>query len=336
MQILVRGTNWIGDAVMTIPAVKKLRQLFPDARLTLQTREWAEGIFRDSGLFAEIITPVGIVDQIRAIRNGQFDLAVVFPNSFKSALVARLGGAKRIFGYATEGRSFLLTDPVQVPQWKDTRHEVYYYLELVDAVERAFTGAVSEFSDLEPAIAIAPMHHYKARDTLANLGGNPNAKTIALAPGSTNSRAKRWHPESFAKLNDKLQEELGVQVVLLGSKEEADVSQRVADLSQRKPYDLTGKTDLTGAAGILSEIDLLVSNDMGLAHLAPAVGTKTLVIFGPTNPLTTRPFSEKASIITAAVECSPCMLRDCPIDHRCMTRVTVEDVFEQVRKNLSE
>ena len=134
MQILVRGTNWIGDAVMTIPAVKKLRQLFPDARLTLQTREWAEGIFRDSGLFDEIITPVGIVDQIRAIRNGQFDLAVVFPNSFKSALVARLGGAERIFGYASEGRSFLLTDPVQVPQWKDTRHEVHYYLELVDAV----------------------------------------------------------------------------------------------------------------------------------------------------------------------------------------------------------
>src|SRR4029450_9881148 len=111
-------------------------------------------------------------------------------------------------------------------------------------------------------------------------------------------------------------------------------SKRVVELSNRKPFDLTGETDVALAAAVLGEVDLLISNDMGLAHLAPAVGTETLVIFGPTNPETTRPFSEKASIITANVECSPCMLRDCPIDHRCMTRVTPEEVFERASEIL--
>src|SRR5688500_19532449 len=110
MNILVRGTNWIGDAVMTIPAVRKLRGLFPDAKLTLQTRAWAAGIFRESGLFDEVVTPGSFIEQVRTLRKHRFDLAIIFPNSFESALAARLGRAKRIFGYASEGRSFLLTD----------------------------------------------------------------------------------------------------------------------------------------------------------------------------------------------------------------------------------
>src|SRR5688572_19241116 len=305
MNILVRGTNWIGDTVMTIPAVRKLRRLFPNAKLTLQTRAWAEGIFREAGLFDEVITPGSLIEQVRTLRKHRFDLAIIFPNSFVSALAARLGGARRIFGYASEGRSFLLTDSIPVPLWKETRHEVYYYLELVAAVERSYFGKVTEPIDLEPRFAMSTERRSYGRDLLLQGGINRTLKTIALAPGSTNSRAKRWPAESFARLNDMLQEELGANVVLLGSKEEADVSRNVVELSKRAPYDLTGTTDLTDAAALLGEVDLLISNDMGLAHLAPAVGTKTLVIFGPTNPVTTRPLSENASIISAGVECSP-------------------------------
>jgi heptosyltransferase-2 len=122
-----------------------------------------------------------------------------------------------------------------------------------------------------------------------------------------------------------------MNVVLVGSKDDRDVSQKVAQLSQHPPFDLAGETTIDEAAALLSGVDLLIANDMGLAHLAPAVGTTTLVIFGPTDPVTTRPFSENASIITAGVECSPCMLRECPIDHRCMTRVLPDDVFERAR-----
>ena len=154
-------------------------------------------------------------------------------------------------------------------------------------------------------------------------------RTVALGVGSTNSRAKRWIAERYAALNDKLQSELNANVILVGTKDELEISNAVFEKSAKKPLILTGKTDLSQATAILCEVDLLVSNDMGLAHIAPAVGTKTLVIFGPTNERTTQPIG--AEVIRKNVECSPCMLRDCPIDHRCMTQISVEEVFEKAK-----
>lgn len=336
MKILVRGTNWIGDAVMTLPAVAKLRRLFPDAHITLQTREWAKGILSQANLFDEIITPTSFFDQILAIRKGRFDLAIVFPNSFSSVLTVRLGGVRRIFGYASQRRSMLLTDPIPIPDWKDLRHEVHYYLELVNAAEVSFFGKTTTDLDIEPHLSLSNVQRMDALNLLRESGADPTLRTVALAAGSTNSRAKRWLPERFAHLADELRSNLNVNVVLLGSKDDQEISQRVSELTIEKPIDLTGKTDIVTAAALLGVADLLVSNDMGLAHLAPAVGTKTVVIFGPTNQLTTRPMSDVASIISADVECAPCMLRDCPIDHRCMTRVSVDDVFVRVAKMLAE
>ena len=336
MKILVLGTNWIGDAVMTLPAVAKLRSLFPEAHLTLQTRNWAKGILGQADLFDEIITPDSLIDQIVTIRNGRFDLAVVFPNSFSSAFAVRLGGVKRSFGYAAERRSFLLTNPIPTPEWKDSRHEVHYYLELIDAIEQSYFEKVTSFPDLEPRLSLSSDQRRDALDLLRENGVDPTRRTVAIAAGSTNSRAKRWLPERFAALADRLSSELNANVVLLGSEDDREISRAVSDLTSDKPIDLTGRTDIIGAAAILGVVDMLVSNDMGLAHLAPAVGTKTLVIFGPTNQITTRPMSAKASIISADVECAPCMLRDCPIDHRCMTRVSVENVFARVAKALAE
>ena len=334
MRILIRGTNWIGDAVMTVPAIRKLRRLFPEATIVLQTSEAAAGISRHSGLVDEIILTGSFLDQVRSIRRVPFDLAVLFPNSFKSALVVWLAGAKRRFGYAAQNRSMLLSDAVDVPDWKDDRHEVFYYLNLVDQIERSY-GVHDSAEPPDTRIAVSETDRTTARQMLESHGVDPSRTIIGLAPGSTNSRAKRWTPEGFARLNDLLQAELEATVVLLGSQGDSDVSSRVIELSESKPVDLTGRTDIAMAAGVLSNLDLLVSNDMGLAHLAPAVGTRTIVIFGPTNPVTTRPFSELASIISAGVECSPCMLRDCPIDHRCMTRITPDMVFARAKELLN-
>ena len=209
-------------------------------------------------------------------------------------------------------------------------------MELVDAVEKSFFGCVTSFPDLDPRLSLTEIQRRDALELLRENGVDPTRPTIAVAAGSTNSRAKRWLPERFAELADRLRSDLNVNVVLLGSEDDREISRRVSDLTTHKPIDLTGRTDIIGAAAILGVVDILVSNDMGLAHLAPAVGTKTLVIFGPTNQLTTRPMSPKASIISADVECAPCMLRDCPIDHRCMTRVLVGDVFDRIVKSLSE
>ncbi|CAA9405579.1 MAG: ADP-heptose--lipooligosaccharide heptosyltransferase II [uncultured Pyrinomonadaceae bacterium] len=335
MKIVVRGTNWIGDAVMQIPALRQLRRVFPAANITLHTRTWAQGIFEDADFLDEILTfektESKIKDalaQAKILREKNYDLAVLFPNSFESALVAKLASIPKRFGYATDARGLLLTDAVTVPEWKTTRHEVFYYLNLVAAVEKKIVGAETVLADAPKIdLEVSGDRKTRARRMLAENGVNTSRKVVALGVGSTNSRAKRWSAERYAELNDRLQNEANADVILVGAADELEVSNEVYERSKNKPIILTGKTDLAEAAAILSLVDLLVSNDMGLAHVASAVGAKTLVIFGPTNPRTTRPWN--AEIIYKNVECSPCMLRDCPIDHRCMTRISADEVFSK-------
>ena len=337
MKILVRGTNWVGDAVMTIPALRELRRIFPNAEITLYTRSWARGIFQDAEFLDEILvfdkTKSKVKDafsQSNLLKNRTYDLAVLLPNSFESALIVKMAFISQRFGYAKEGRGFLLTGAIEIPVWKNLRHEVFYYLNLIAEIEKSFFKTQTVLQN-EPRfdLAVSAQRRAEARKILEENGIDLTRKIVALGVGSTNSRAKRWQTKGYAELNDLLQTELNANVVLVGAKDETDVSTEVYEKSKNKPYVLTGKTNLAEIVAILSEIDLLVSNDMGLAHIAPAVGTKTLVIFGPTNENTTRPFPEIAEIVRKTVECSPCMLRDCPIDHRCMTRISPQEVFEK-------
>ena len=334
MKIVVRGANWIGDAVMTIPALRSLREIYPDAAISLHTRPWAEGVFRDADFIDEIIPTEGrgsirsVIDQTRVLREQNFDLAILFPNSFESALVTRLARIPRRFGYATEQRGFLLTDKLEVPAWKNELHESKYYLNLVESLGTE-VGTVDE-----PRLQVSEERRSEAREDLATSGVQEGRKVIGIGAGSTNSLAKRWPATNFARLADLLSAVEDADVVFLGNENEADVSRSVLEASQEKHIDLTGQTDLATATAILSELDLFISNDMGLAHIAAAVGTPTIVIFGPTNENTTRPLGPCVEVIREPVECSPCMLRECPIDHRCMTRISPERVFESASKML--
>lgn len=335
MKIVVRGANWIGDSVMSVPALRALRQLFPDDEIALHTRSWAEGIFRDADFIDRILTyerPESslkeVMGQARALKNERFDLAIIFPNSFASALTARFAGIPRRFGFSKEGRRLVLTDPVPIPEWKSTRHEAYYYLELVRAVENGVLGTDSSARyETTTDLPVSDERQADTRDFLTRKGVDLSRPIVALGPGSTNSMAKRWPYERFATVADLLHKEKAANIILLGGPDDVEVAAKISAMSRASLLDLTAKTSLGDAADILSVCDLMISNDMGLAHLAPAVGTATLVIFGPTNPVTTRPFSELAQVLRVEVECSPCMLRECPIDHRCMERVTVEQVF---------
>lgn len=343
MKIVIRSTNWIGDAVMTIPAMRELRRIFPDSHICLHTRSWAKGIFQDAEFIDEILTfekeessLQTVRKQAKIWREKDFDLCLLFTNSFQTALLSKLGKAKKRFGYKNEGRSFLLTNSFAKPVWKSEKHEIFYYLNLVAEVENHYFGTQTVL-DYKPKfeLEVSSERRSKAREILTKNGVDLSGKTIALGVGSTNSRAKRWQAESFAELNDLLQNELNANVILIGSEDEIDISNEVSGKSNNKPIILTGKTSLSEVTAILSEIDLLISNDMGLAHVSAAVGTKTLTIFGPTNPLTTKPWNA-AIIRREDVECSPCMLRDCPIDHRCMTWISPNDVFEKVKKKSAE
>jgi heptosyltransferase-2 len=333
-RVVVRGANWVGDAVMTVPALRELRRVLPRARITLATRAWAQDIFDGADFIDDLLiieSSRGVrpfIRQVRDWRARRFDLAVLLPNSMESALVAFAARIPARVGHATESRGEFLTHALETPSWRGTRHEVFYYLNIVAGLERALAGA-SGVEGHEPRFALEVSDARKARALalLESRGADAARPLVALCPGSTNSRAKRWHADRFAALADRLIEEAGASVLLIGAREESDVTKEVLAKMHHNPVALTGETTLAETTAILSVADLLVTNDTGPAHLASALGRPTLVIFGPTNPLTTRPFAPEAGIVRRPPDCAPCMLRDCPIDHRCMTAIEVEEVF---------
>jgi heptosyltransferase-2 len=335
-RVVVRGTNWVGDAVLTIPALRELRRLLPSAHITLATRSWARGLFADADFLDDLLVydrgarDLGaIVRQTREWRRRRFDAAVLFQNAFEAALIARAASVPIRLGYATDGRRSLLTHPLTVPAWRGERHEVFYYLNIIGEMERLLDGATS-VQEREPifALKVSDERRREALELLRAAGARiGNAPLVALCPGSTNSRAKRWPTERYAALADLLIESAGAQVALIGSLDEEEVSREVAQRMRHTPIMLTGQTEIAEVVAVLSLADVLVTNDTGPAHISAALERPTLVIFGPTIPATTRPYSPLAEIIRRPPDCAPCMLRDCPIDHRCMTAITPEEVF---------
>lgn len=339
-RVVVRGTNWVGDAVMTIPALRELRRLLPGAHITLATRPWAKELFEDADFLDDLLIydrrgAWSAVKHTSEWRRGHFDLAVLFPNAFEAALIPSLARVPFRIGYATDGRTRLLTNPLPIPEWRSSRHEIFYYLNIIAELERAILGA-EQIVERPPdaSLHVSERRQSEALDLLRAHGLRGGRPLVALCPGSINSRAKRWPPERYSAFADILIDELDAEVLLIGSPEELDVSLEVSRRMRNKSILMTGKTNLAQVAAVISLMDLLVTNDTGPAHIASGLGRPTLVIFGPTNPLTTRPFAPVAEIVRRPPDCAPCMLRDCPIDHRCMTAISPQEVFERARSLL--
>src|SRR5580765_296577 len=225
MKILVRGTNWIGDAVMSVPALRELRRIFPDDRITLHTRSWAEGLFRDVDFIDELVTfdkhrwkIKDVYDNSQFLRDDKYELAILLPNSFEAALTSFLTRIPRRIGYNKDVRGLLLTDPIAVPEWKNRKHEIFYYLNLVGEIERRMLGR-DTVSQAIPDITVEISDERKAaaKESLIRFGVDPTRPIIALGVGSTNSRAKRWPAERYAALNDRLRSDLNANVILVGS-----------------------------------------------------------------------------------------------------------------------
>jgi len=329
-KIVVRAPNWVGDAVMSVAAFRELRSLFPNAHLTVVSKPGTSDIFHDADFVDEVLVYErrglsSVWQPVRAWKQRRFDLALLFQNAFEAAAISFLARVPRRIGYDTERRGFLLTHSVSSPSWKNERHEIFYYLNLVGELARTLPGTQSAAPEPQFQIAVSAERREAARKILA-AHADADKPFVLLCPGSVNSRAKRWPHERYASLADQLSE-WGVTVALIGSPGELEVSKQVLSLARRPPVLLTGKTSVAEVTALISIADVLVTNDTGPAHIGAAVETPTLVIFGPTNPLTTRPYGPAGEIIRHPPDCAPCMLRDCPIDHRCMTAITPEEVF---------
>lgn len=319
---------------MSVPALKELRRIFADARITLHTRTWAEGLFSDVPFIDELVTfdksrwaAKDVYENAQFLKEDGYDLAVLFPNSFESAATSFLSSIPRRVGYNKDLRGLLLTDPIAVPEWKDRRHEVFYYLNLISEIERRVLGrdTVSEALP-DTSLTISDERKIASRELLASHGVDASRTLVTMGAGSTNSMAKRWPSERFVEIARYLVSEHGASVVLLGAPDEAAVADEIASASGPNVLNLAGKTKLAEAVAILSLADLMISNDMGLAHIAPAVGAPTVVIFGPTNPTTTRPWGHNVQVLQRDVACADCARGDKSERHKCTRWPSVEEV----------
>ncbi len=334
-KILVREVNWVGDAVLTLPALDALDRRFPEAEIVVLGRPWVAGLFAgqrsvDRVLAYETAGAHGGIRGRRALartlRGDGFDLALLLPNSFDAAVVPWLAGIPRRVGYPTDGRRLLLTHPVTPVNGTADRHQVFRYLDLV----RALGGD----GEALPRLTVGAGAIRAADDLLARQGVDAGATVIAVNPGSVYGSAKRWLPERFAALADALAARRGARVLLIGSEQETAVLQSVARAMREPAVLLGGQTEIGMLPGLLRRARLLVTNDTGAMHVAAAVGTPILAVFGPTDLDATGPLGPACRTVRVPVPCSPCLLRECPIDHRCMTGITADQMVRAAEELL--
>ncbi len=347
-RIVVRSPNWLGDAVMALPLLRDLRRHFASSFLAVAAPA-------SLTTFYESVPGVDAVVTLGGTRHGgawqrrehdaqvlareRFDLGVLLPNSFGSAWVLRRAKVPERWGYRANWRGWLLTRAVRPPRGMSSRplHQAQYYLELARALAIQTAGLGAE-------LPVPEVARSRANQALREAGVDPREhRIVGLAPGAAYGGAKRWPPERVAQLVRRLGESEDVVCLFLGSEGDRPTARAVEaalttgssrrDIDPASPVrtlDFVGKTDLGLLMGLLWHCRAVVSNDSGAMHLASAIGRPVVAIFGPTDERVTAPLGEHR-LLQHSVRCRPCLLRECPIDHRCMKGVTVEMVFNAVQ-----
>lgn len=331
--ILVRATNWVGDAIMCVPALNALRARYPGAHIAILARPWVAALYASEPFCDELLlydAPKGWTGfrpkfKIASeLRGRGFDCALLLPNSFESALIVWAARVPVRIGYDREARESLLTRPVPVPGRNDIPvHQSFYYLELL---RRA--GLIAHYSQEEPI-------RLSKADSAARLGrdrferASLHGPVIGVSPGAAYGGAKRWLPERFAEAAVIIARERRAAIAIFGSKEETAICQSVQKAIEAHGAGATnfcGATTLGEFIELAAACDLYLTNDSGPMHIASALGVPTVAIFGATDDRATGPTGEHTRVVREPVDCSPCLLRECPIDHRCMTAVSAERV----------
>jgi heptosyltransferase-2 len=322
-RIVILAPNWLGDAVMALPAIADLRRAAPRAVIAVAAKASIAPLFQ---IVAEVNDVIS-VDRL----DSSFDTALLLPNSFRSALIVKKAGIRERWGYRTQWRSALLTRAIAPPSG---RHQAEYYQQLVHAL--GFPNG-----PVEPRLSVPPAAREEGARIARGAGWNGRAPLVALAPGAAYGGAKRWPPAYFAELAGTLASD-GVECVMVGTTADAATAMEVARAvpahaggSEKSAlHNVVGQTDLPALAGLLANCRALVTNDSGAMHLAAAVGTPVTAVFGPTDDRATRPLGDAHTVVTHPVWCRPCMLRECPLDHQCMRGIDPAAVVAAARRNL--
>ena len=334
-RILIRATNWVGDAVMSLPALQAIRERFPSAHIAVLARPWVADLYaRES--FADRVIPytarAGARDWggkwrlVQALRAEHFDCAILLQNAFDAALLAWLTRIPRRIGYHRDGRGLLLTDPIPVPKPGEIRrHESYYYLEML---HRA--GLLDVVREID-AIRLEGAGEARAAGEKRLAEAGLNGEIIGVSPGAAYGSAKQWFPDRFAEAARRIASARGAAIALFGSRGERELCGVVAGAlasSGLKVRNFAGETSLGEFIELAAACRLFLTNDSGAMHVASALGVPTVAVFGSTDHTATGPTGPLARVIREPVDCAPCKLRECPIDHRCMALVPARRVAD--------
>lgn len=327
-RILIRAVNWVGDAVMTTPAIGAIRERFPQAEITLLANPLVSQLFSPHPWIDRVIsfdrtgTHRGVAGKLRLakeLRKEAFDAAIVLPNSFDSALVPWLAGIPVRLGKSSDGRGLLLTGRYRPDDRMPCDHEVEYYLGLVNHFGISGTAVA-------PYLATTPVEDAEAAVLLAEHGIQGDDFVLGINPGAAYGSAKRWYPDRFADVAQQLARLEHAKVVIFGGAGETDIAAEIEQHVGNACLNLTGRTSVRGLMALIRRCSLFVTNDSGPMHIAAAFGVPLVAIFGSTDHATTSPYTDRAVIVRKEIACAPCKLRECPTDHRCMTAVTADDV----------
>ena len=337
-RILIRAVNWVGDAVMTTPAIGLIRQHFPQAEITILANKLVGELFEHHEWVDRVITfersgrHKGIRGRFRLaaeLRREAFDVAIILPNSFDSALVPWLAGIPIRLGKNSDGRGLMLTGRYSPDETPPLCHEVEYYTNLV----RHF-GITGESK--APRLFCTPHEVQNAERRLAEDGIVAGDRMIGINPGAAFGAAKRWYPDRFAEVARKLSAQWGAKVVIFGGPGETEIAAEIERHLDGVCLNLAGSTSVRELLALIRRCNFFVTNDSGPMHIAAAFGVPLVAIFGSTDHTGTSPYTDRAVIVRKDVACAPCKLRECPTDHACMTAVTAEDVVTACRELLDK
>ena len=313
---------------MSLPALRAVRERFPGARISILARPWVADLYRREPFADEMIayTARDVGSKWKAARElaaRKFDCAILLQNAFDAAAVAWMARIPERIGYARDGRGFLLTRAVPVPKAGEIPvHERFYYLELLRRADIIQAMPASDAIRLEGAEEAREA----GRERFRRLGFE--GAVVGVSPGAAYGSAKRWLPERFAEAASRVAKELGASVAIFGSEAERAVCEAVASSTRVRVKNFAGETTLAEFIELAAACRVYLTNDSGPMHIASALGVPTVAVFGATNDLTTGPTGPRSRVVREQVECSPCLKRECPIDHRCMTRVEAAQVAD--------
>lgn len=333
-KILIVNVNWIGDVIFSTPFIKTVRQSYPDSHVACLLHPRCVDVLKDNPRIDEIIiydeeglhkSLSGKLKLISALRKKKFDVAFILHRSFTKALIAFLAGARERIGYPTKNRGMFLTKTVEIPD--EEIHKVEYFLNLA----RAYGMSAR---DLSYEFFIKDSDRKKIRQFLNENGIGDKDMVIVLCPGG-NWDPKRWPKDNFAKLADILIEKLKAKIVISGAKKDMALAGEIKNAIKNTPVVSCGKTDLKELGALLERANLVIANDSGPMHLAVAMKTKVIALFGPTSPRLTGPYGAgNYKVIWNNEECDvPCYDATCA-ENRCMSKIAVDEVFKEAEKML--